>query len=96
MKIEYKVEKGIKLGNKSAGRTGAAVAKYPFKEMKVDDSFQVGEFTVKRMNNVAGAAREFTKRGEDNRYKKFVTRRVLEKDLVSGDEKWMVRIWRVK
>lgn len=96
MRTEFVIERGIKLKNKNSAKTGKSKRKYPFPTMKVGDSFQVGEYSAELMTSVGSAARSYVQRTDDVKYKEFATRKVIEKDLIDGDVKAMIRIWRIK
>lgn len=52
---DYKIEKGIPVTEKKAGRQ----AKWPFRSMKVGDSFYVKHYTRDSMRAVSNAGRNY-------------------------------------
>ncbi len=79
----FQIEKNIPL---PADLPGGFKTKYPFSEMKVGDSFEIGEYSANRMRSMYGSITYFLKRVE-NKKKKFQLRKT---------DSNTIRVWRIK
>ncbi len=76
--MEFKIDREIKIPN---------VGKYPFREMKVGDSFLFNEdYTRHSMTKISNAGRAFAYKSKDCSHYKFCVRK-------EGDK---IRIWRIE
>ncbi len=76
--MEFKIDREIKIPN---------VGKYPFREMKVGDSFLFNEdYSRRAMTKISNAGRNFKNASKDCQHYKFATRKVDNK----------IRIWRIE
>jgi hypothetical protein len=76
----FKIEKNISIPHKQTCK------KYPFREMEIDDSFLVENYSRGKMNNILSAGRNFAAKSGDCTHYKFATRK-------EGNN---IRIWRVE
>jgi hypothetical protein len=83
--MQFKIEKNVPMPEKNTARRPGRKAKYPFKEMKVGDSFSFGKYTPSAQRSLITCANSFVKRTKAK--SEFTARKMNDGTL---------RVWRTK